>query len=162
MLTDLADQSAPCAPPTIVLDSQQTAVPQASQMTATSTALPESTATSAPVAPPPQPTKTPRPQASKTPQPPPAHLSVTPLQPKAFCANGQFPSLTVKNTGGKTLTWSASGPSNPPLTVKPSHGSLAPGVKMTVAVSGPYPTGPSVIIAFTSNGGNVSVTYTCS
>lgn len=162
VFTDLADQPAPCAPPTIVLDSQQTVVPQASQMTATATALPEPTATSVPVAPPPQSTKTPRPQPSITPQPSPAHLSVTPQPTTAFCANGQFPSLSVKNTGGKTLTWSASGPDNPPITVKPSNGSLAPGAKKTVAVSGPYPTGPSVIIAFASNGGNVSVTYTCS
>jgi hypothetical protein len=143
-LAALTDPPAPCAiPTTATTNTQPTTLPQA-----TNTPLTQPTATTAPTVA--QPTKTPQP----------AHLTVTPLQASAFCTNGQYPSVTVKNTGSKTLNWSASGPSTPPLTVTPANGSLAPGASKTVAVSGQHP-GPTVTITFTSNGGNGTVTYTC-
>jgi hypothetical protein len=145
-LAALTDPPAPCAIPTIAnTNTQPTIIPQA-----TDAPLIQPTTTTAPVAP----------QPTNTPQPQPPQLSVAPLQATAFCLNGSYPSLTVKNTGGKTLIWSASGPSNPPVTLTPANGSLAPGASKTVAVSGQHP-GPSVTIAFTGNGGNATVTFTC-
>src|SRR5262249_32075834 len=134
----LSEPPAPCTNPTTATATQPTTTPQA-----TDASLIQPTATTAPVAP----------QPTKTPQPQPPHLSVAPLQATAFCLNGSYPLLTVKNTGGKTLSWSASGPSNPPITLTPANGSLAPGASQAVTVTGQHP-GPTVTIAFTGNGGN--------
>ncbi len=141
ILALFADPVAPCANATATT-AQATTIPQA-----TSTLAPEPTATVAP-------------QPTNTAQPQPPRLTVTPPQATAFCLNGSYPALTVKNMGGKTLTWSASGPSTPPVTLSPASGSLAPGATQMVAVSGQHP-GPTVVIAFSGNGGNATVTFSC-
>jgi len=117
---------------------------------------------------PPMSTPTPQPTPQSTPQstpqptqaPNPPKLSVTASSSSAFCLNNTYPTITVKNTGGGTLTWSGSGPSSPPVTLSPSSGSLAAGGSTVVHVSGSHP-GPTVTITFTSNGGNATVTFTC-
>jgi hypothetical protein len=124
-------------------------------LAATVTSVPVPTDT--PVAPP---TNTLPPQPTNTPVPPPPLLSVTPSQASAFCLNNSYPSITVKNTGGQTLNWSASGPSSPPVTPSPASASLAPGATQTVTVSGSHP-GPTVVIQFTGNGGSTTVTFLC-
>jgi len=86
---------------------------------------------------------------------------VSPAQASAFCLNNQYPSITVKNTGGQTLHWTAAGPSSPAVvTPSPASGSLAPGKTQTVSVSGSSP-GPTVAIHFGGNGGTATVTFTC-
>jgi hypothetical protein len=102
---------------------------------------------------------TPAPTTQPTQAPNPPKLSVTASSSSAFCLNGQYPTITIKNTGGGTLTWSGSGPS--PVTLSPSSGSLAPGSSTVVNVSGSHP-GPTVTITITSNGGNATVTFNCS
>jgi hypothetical protein len=105
------------------------------------------------------PTPTPTQQPTQAPNPP--KLSVTAASSSAFCLNTTYPTITVKNIGGGTLIWSGSGPSSPPVTLSPSSGSLAAGGSTVVHVSGSHP-GPTVTITFTSNGGNATVTFTCS
>ena len=141
----LVDPPTPCANPTTATNAQPITKPQA-----TDTPLTQATATTAAVAP--KPTNSPLPQPPK--------LTVTPLQATGYCLNGRCPSLTVQNTDGKTLSWSASGPGNAQITLTPTNESLAPGDSQTVAVSGPRPE-PTVSIAFSGNGGNATITYTC-
>jgi len=132
--------------------------------TATATLAQATVATVTPV---PQATNTPRPQPTNTPhsQPtrtaaPAAKLNIN-AQPNAFCYNGQYPPITVKNTGGSTLNWTASSGSAG-VTVSPASGSLAPGAMKILTVSGPVPpTIATVSITVKSNGGNLKITFTC-
>jgi hypothetical protein len=150
--TGLQASSGPSAP---------TATQATPAATATNIPIPTNTPAALPTNTlPPQPTKTQPPKPTNTPVPQPPHLSVTPSQASAFCLNNSYPSITVKNTGGQTLNWTASGPSSPPVMPSPVSGSLAPGATQTVTVSGSHP-GPTVTIQFTGNGGNAAVTYTC-
>jgi hypothetical protein len=116
---------------------------------ATATPLPP---TATPTAPPP--TATAAPAAAK--------ISVTPTSADAFCANGQYPPIAVKNIGGGTLNWSAQA-GDQAVTVSPNQGSLAAGASKSLTISGshPAPPGSTLIISFTSNGGNATVTFTC-
>jgi hypothetical protein len=136
----------PCAQATATLTRQPTAT-VALLPTATATLQPTATATTAP-------------QPTNTPLPPPPQLNVSPAQTPVYCLNGQYPDITVTNTGGQQLNWSATGPTNPDVTLNPASGSLPPGQSQTVKVSGSRPP-PTVSIQFTSNGGNATVTYTC-
>jgi hypothetical protein len=89
----------------------------------------------------------------------PAHMALTPTAASAACLSGQYPTITVRNTGGATLAWSATS-ATPSVTISPASGSVAASGSQTVSVSGQSP-GPTLVIAFTSNGGNGTVTYTC-
>jgi hypothetical protein len=136
----------PCAQATATLTRPTATV--ALQPTATATLQPTATATTAP-------------QPTNTPLPPPPQLTVSPTQTTAFCLNNTYPAITVKNTGGQQLNWSATGPSTPAVvTPSPANGLLDPGASQTINVSGSSP-GPTVSIQFTSNGGSATVTYTC-
>jgi hypothetical protein len=120
-------------------------------------ALHPATATPTPT---PSPTATPPPTATAAPAA--AKISVTPSTADAFCLNGQYPPITVKNSGGGTLSWSAQA-SDQAVTVNPNQGSLAAGASKSLTISGshPAPPGSTLSINFTSNGGNATVTFTC-
>jgi len=134
------------------------------QAGATTTPQLEMTPTTAPtVTPTPQPTNTPAPQATNTPLPAaPAHLGVSPTQTVEYCSNGQWPNaLTVHNTGGRTLSWSATA-SAAGVTLSPATGSLAPGASKSVSLGGQVPApGNAFSVHFTSNGGSATVTISC-
>jgi hypothetical protein len=107
-------------------------------------------------------TPTPQPRATATSTPrlqPPAKLSVAPAQTTEFCLNQQWPNkITIKNSGGQTLTWSIGGlPSG--VAATPGSGSLSPGASVDVTLSGQ--TGPSFTFTVSSNGGSQSVGITC-
>ncbi len=112
--------------------------------------------------PPAQPTATPVPQqptATPVPQNPPV-LTLRPSKTTAFCSQGGYPNdITVANTGGSTLTWSATGPSG--ITITPSSGSLSASTSQTVKLSGIVAGVASFTIHFTSNGGSADVTIEC-
>jgi hypothetical protein len=103
------------------------------------------------------PTPTPGPTATATPAPAPK-LSVS-ADSSAFCLNGQYPTITVVNSGGGTLTWSAK-PSYSGMTVTPSSGTLSATEAQVVTVSGSAPP-PTESVSFTSNGGNATITFNC-
>jgi len=69
-------------------------------------------------------------------------------------------SLRVDNLGEATLNWSAVTTDDPNVTVSPDHDNLGGGLNEFVSVSG-TPSGTSFDVNFTSNGGNQTVTYTC-
>jgi hypothetical protein len=99
------------------------------------------------------------PPPTATSGPAPAKLSVSPTAPDAFCLNGQYPPITIQNTGGQTLNWSAQA-SDQAVTLSANHGSLAAGASASVQASGSHP-GPSLSVSFASNGGSASVVFTC-
>jgi eukaryotic-like serine/threonine-protein kinase len=108
----------------------------------------------------PTPSATPTASPSAKPVAPPKLTVTLDNQPVLDCPAGQYPDLILRNTGGKTLTWSAAGPAGPPLImIQPASGTLAPGHYTNVQVSGTHP--PPVAITVTSNGGNKTVTYAC-
>ncbi len=117
-------------------------------------ALHPATATPTPTPTAPPPTATAAPAAAK--------ISVTPASADAFCLNGTYPTITVKNVGGGTLNWGAQA-SDQAVSVNPNQGSLAAGASKSLTISGshPAPPGSTLSINFTSNGGNASVTFTC-
>lgn len=117
--------------------------------TAITTATPSATVTAGPSA-----TATP----AATPK-----LSVAPSQTTGFCANGQWDNkLTVKNTGGGTLSWHISSTLPTGVTASPSSGSLEHNATKTVALSGnASPPVQQFQIKFTSNGGTQTVTILC-
>lgn len=124
------------APPTVILPTT----------TPTPTRVPP-TATFTPV--PPTPTLTPTPQ-------PPARLAVTPASGSRLAVPG---TVTITNTGGQNLTWSAK--VNNGYTLSVSSGTLAPGKSVGVAVSPPPPGAaapPDGALSITSNGGSASLT----
>jgi hypothetical protein len=105
------------------------------------------------------------PFTTPTPDSPPADpaLAVTPSPMSGFCANGQWPtSLTVKNTGGGNLAWTAQKPAAAiDLTVTPTSGVVAAGATQSVALSGTYGGVASFVLSFASNGGASDVTVQC-
>ncbi|MGZ3673261.1 MAG: hypothetical protein ACXVCO_03050 [Ktedonobacterales bacterium] len=145
----------------------------------TATALPTSIPTLAPTATPTlaptatlRPAVKPVPTVARDPQ-----LSTTPLRYvyETTCGEGVFtPSgVTVKNTGGGTLTWQATIStdvtlSNPPW-LEPSFGSLAAGQAQQVMMKwistgegvGAIPPAGSIPVTFTSNGGDQQVFFEC-
>jgi hypothetical protein len=103
----------------------------------------------------PTPTPTPRPTATPVKA---AKLVITPTATNAFCLNGQFPSITLKNSGDAALTWSVS--ADHQVNISPTHGTLNPGQTVQVSVSGSV-AAQTVTLSFTSNGGNGQTVYTC-
>jgi hypothetical protein len=125
---------------------------QPTATTAQPTAQPTAT-TAQPTATTAQPTATTKPAN-------PPKLTAT-SQPTAFCANGQYPTIVVKNAGGGTLTWTAT-PKTAGVSVSPTGGSLGAGASKNVTVTGPVPPNTSsVSIAFSGNGGSSTVKFTC-
>jgi hypothetical protein len=108
-------------------------------------------ATTTPTATAPPPTATAAPAAAK--------ISVTPSSADAYCLNGQYPPVTVKNIGAGTLNWRAQA-SDQAVTLNPGQGNLTAGASKTITISGSHP-GSSLSVTFTSNGGNATVTFTC-
>ncbi len=110
------------------------------------------------------PTPTPQPTVQPTPTPtqgaPAPKLSVTPTQTTESCVNGIWPNkLTVKNSGGGTLTWHISSSLPSGISAAPTSGSLGPSASQDVTLSGNG--GPSFTITFTSNGGSQNVAINC-
>jgi hypothetical protein len=90
-------------------------------------------------------------------------ISIAPSSMNGFCSNGSWPtSLTVKNTGGGNLAWTATKPAAATdLTVTPASGVVAAGATQSVALSGTYGGVASFVLSFASNGGASDVTVTC-
>jgi hypothetical protein len=80
------------------------------------------------------------------------------------CTQGQYPPITLKNTGAGTLRWTSFAAFNA-VTINPSSGSLGPGAAQTVTLTGAYTPSADrpqeVGVEFDSNGGSVRVTYAC-
>jgi hypothetical protein len=95
-----------------------------------------------------------------TPTPLTPHLSIKSIETNAFCLNGQYPSITVKNIGGGTLTWSATTGDANNVALRPAIGSLGPGAVQSIHISGSHP-GATLTVFFTSNGGAKSIVFIC-
>jgi hypothetical protein len=119
-----------------------------------------STATTHPAQPSPTPNPTATPSATNTPTPVPPQLSVSPRQVTGRCLLGSYPNLTVQNTGGADLTWTAA-TSATSVQADPSSGTLAAAATQTVTLSGVY-RGYTLTVTFSGNGGEATVTITCS
>jgi hypothetical protein len=70
-----------------------------------------------------------------------------------------YPSVTVKNTGGQTLTWHVTA-TNAHVTVSPSSGSISAGQTQTLSVS-QTSGGAGTDLNVTSNGGNATISFVC-
>jgi hypothetical protein len=92
--------------------------------------------------------------------------------PATDCLRGTYPLVTITNSGGGTLVWSAQADPATPVTITPASGSLGPGQQQTVTVSGVFRSTtahPSVIVTFTQQGlsdqasgqGNQAVSFSC-
>lgn len=81
------------------------------------------------------------------------------------CAHGQYPSITLKNTGGGTVNWHFAVAAFDAVTTNPTSGSLAPGQTQVVTLAGVYSPPADrpqeVGVEFDSNGGNQRVTIPC-
>jgi hypothetical protein len=92
-------------------------------------------------------------------------LAIDDPQTSADCAHGQYPPITVRNTGGGTVNWHFAVAAFDAVTTAPSSGSLAQGQTQAVTLVGAY--SPSadrpqeVGVEFDSNGGNQRVTIPC-
>jgi hypothetical protein len=73
-------------------------------------------------------------------------LHVTQSDSAANCAGGAYPTITVTNTGGQALQWSAN-TQDSSVTATPSSGSLAAGASVTVSLGGAT-SAPAVIVQF--------------
>jgi hypothetical protein len=84
------------------------------------------------------------------------------MQTAEYCSTGQWPNaLTVHNSGGQTLSWSATA-SAPGVTLSPAGGSEAAGASESVNLGGQGPApGDTFSVQFTSNGGSATVTISC-
>jgi hypothetical protein len=80
-----------------------------------------------------------------------------------FCANGQWDNkLTVKNTGGGTLSWHISSTLPTGVTASPGSGSLEHNTMKAVTLTGnASPPVQQFQGTFTSNGGAQTVTIIC-
>jgi hypothetical protein len=110
----------------------------------------------------PTPTPTPTAPATATPAAPP-QLSVSP--PGITDVNCgtlpiPYPTATVKNSGGRILTWQVTA-TNTHVTVSPASGSLTAGQSQTLAVSQTSGSG-GTDLNFTSNGGSAKISFACS
>ena len=107
-------------------------------------------------------TATAGPSATMTPAAVPT-LSVSPTQTTGFCANGQWDNkLTVKNTGGGTLSWHISSTLPTGVTASPGSGSLEHNTMKAVTLTGnASPPVQQFQVTFTSNGGAQTVTIIC-
>ena len=80
---------------------------------------------------------------------------------EAECANQHYPSWSIGNGGGKSLTWSAT-TDHPGVDLSVGTGTVTPGgqpTPITLTGAGPL-TGP-IHVNFTSNGGATSITIQC-
>lgn len=81
----------------------------------------------------------------------------------ADCSNGQYPPITLQNSGGGTLKWTSFAAFNA-VTIAPATGSLATGQSQTVTLHGSYAAThdpPNVGVEFDSNGGSERVEIAC-
>ena len=120
----------------------------------TATALPSPTAVPTATA-----TATATATITPTAAPEPAQMSVSPKRTSARCLLGQYPDLTVENSGGADLTWTAA-TSDAAVQVSPAGGTLAAGATQTVSLSGSH-FGKTLTVMFSGNGGDATVTITC-
>ncbi len=92
-------------------------------------------------------------------------LAVNAPQTSADCAHGQYPPMTIKNTGGGTLTWHFGAAAFDAVTISPTSGTLAAGqsqVAMIVGAYSPPPDRPQEVgVEIDSNGGSQRVIYPC-
>ena len=117
------------------------------------------------IAPTPTPTPTPPPIPTPTPTPPPipAHLSVGPTgttSVNCFGSSVAYPKITIGNTGGKTMNWSASTTVSG-ASLSSGSGLVAPGGSQQVSVSQGGPTSTATNVNISSNGGSATVSFTC-
>lgn len=119
------------------------------------------TTTTHPAQPSPTALPTVTPTATIAPTPIPAQLSVSPLEETGKCLLGRYGDLTLKNSGGSDLTWSAT-TSDASIKLDPASGTLAAGATQTVTVKGIDIGKSSFTVTFTGNGGDATVTVTCS
>ena len=96
------------------------------------------------------PTATPAPQ-----------LSVSPLTASGNCVLGSWPKLTVRNTGGGRLSWSATTSDKTFVKASPSSSTLDAGAQVTVTLSGALHLGNQLKVTFSSNGGSAMAIISC-
>jgi hypothetical protein len=103
----------------------------------------------------------PTPTATRTPAPAP-QLSVSPTGTIYVTCGSlplSYPTVTVRNSGGGTLTWQASA-TNAQVTLSPASGSLGAGQSQTMTVS--QTSGSAgTDIHVSSNGGGATVSFIC-
>lgn len=117
------------------------------------------TARPAQATPTPVPTATVTPTATSTATPLPPQLSVSPQQETGMCLLGHYGDLTLKNSGGSDLTWTATS-SAANVKPDPASGTLAAGATQNVTLGGTH-LGKSFTVTFSGNGGDATVTITC-
>ena len=114
-----------------------------------------------PTAPPSTAPPTTPPATTRPPDPPkPPKLTATVGSGTIDCAMAQFPQVTLRNTGGKTLTWNAT-ISPEWFTLDPSSGTIAPGKSVALTLAGQFAPGETVTLTITSNGGDKTVNIVC-
>jgi hypothetical protein len=77
----------------------------------------------------------------------------------ANCAAGTYPAVTITNTSGQTVAWSASA-NDPDIMLLPAGGSLGPGASTMVTVSGKT-TATFFSIVFTAQGTQSVAKFAC-
>lgn len=92
----------------------------------------------------------PSPQTRNTGPGAPITIHVTQSTYTADCASGIYPTITLTNSGNKTLQWTATS-QDPNITARPSQGSLNPGATATVSLSGKT-SASDVIVLFHAGG----------
>jgi hypothetical protein len=117
----------------------------------------------------PTPTPTPTPTtpiltstATATATPAPPQLSVSPPGTTDVNCGAlpiPYPTVTVKNLGGRTLTWQVTA-TKAQVMVSPASGSLTAGQSQTLTVSQTSGSG-GTDLNFTSNGGSAKITFEC-
>jgi len=92
-------------------------------------------------------------------------LAIDDPQTSADCAHGQYPPITIRNTGGGTVNWRFALSAFNAATTTPTGGSLTRGQTQVITLAGAY--SPSadrpqeVGVELDSNGGNQRVTIPC-
>jgi hypothetical protein len=108
---------------------------------------------------------TPPPAPTLTPTPLPERLSVTPPQATVLdcfpnAATVAYPTITIGNSGGRTLHWHASA-TDPSAMVSPASGALDPAQTQALSVTQPGPAHAATSVSITSDGGGGTVQFTC-
>jgi len=92
-------------------------------------------------------------------------LAIDDPQTSADCAHGQYPPITIRNTGGGTVNWHFAVAAFDTVTTTPASGSLTRDQTQVVTLAGansPSTDRPQeVAVEFDSNGGNQRVTIPC-
>jgi hypothetical protein len=89
----------------------------------------------------------------------PSSLDVQVATGVANCSVGTYPAVTILNTGGQAVSWSASS-TDPAIHVSPSSGSLGPGESTTVTISG-RTSAQFIFVGFNSQGTQGSAKIPC-